>query len=62
VDAHFFELAGDAHLLLPRHRGARTLFAVAQGGIENYQMFLCHRHLQGNRNASQLCRAVLPPS
>jgi hypothetical protein len=37
IDLQPLQLLGDAQLFLARHRSARTLFAVAQGGIENDQ-------------------------
>ena len=45
IDAHLFQLAGDANLLFLGHRCARALFAVAQRRIENYQM-LFHEELR----------------
>jgi len=38
VHPHLLELPGDADLFLPGHRGAGTLLAIAQGGVEDYQM------------------------
>ena len=35
VDAHLVEQLGDFELFLVGHGGARTLFAVAQGGVED---------------------------
>src|SRR5690606_35060698 len=46
VDPHALELARDAHLLVAGHRGARALFAVAQGGIEDDQLIFHGRLLE----------------
>ena len=49
VHTHFFQLAGDAQLLLAGHRCARALLAVAQGGIEYDQVVLSHGALRSIR-------------
>jgi hypothetical protein len=42
VDAHALQGTRDAQLLVARHGGARALFAVAHGGVEDDQIFLAH--------------------
>ncbi len=37
-----FQLPRDTQLLVPRHRGARRLLAVAQGGVEDDQLVVGH--------------------
>ena len=46
IDPHFFQLAGNADLFFLGHRCAGALFAVAQGGVKNYQMLLVHELLR----------------
>jgi hypothetical protein len=49
IDAHALELARDAQFFFLGHRGAGTLLAIPQGGIENDQMFLGHACLLGEK-------------
>jgi hypothetical protein len=42
IDTHALKLTGDPQLLFLGHGSAGTLFTVAQGGVENDQVFLGH--------------------